>query len=147
MIKYIKYIETYGLSQNSEDKNKLNVKYPGTNFSAILLGVGTFGEVSEDHISNFLLDKDTERKLYYKYKDKWSGEGRFIYSFPSYMIEAADSKGVKFMEVRSYAQYTESINKGYRLATQEEAKDYHKNILPGFRTGTVSELMIKEDFE
>lgn len=147
MIKCIKYIETYGLSKNLEDKNKLNVKYPGTNFSAILLGVDTFGEVGEDYVSNFLLDTDTERQLYYKYKDKWSGEGRFIYSFPSYMIEAVDSKGIKFREVRSSTQYIESSNQGYRLATQEEAKYYHKNILPGVRTGTVSALMINEDFE
>ena len=27
------------------------------------------------------------------------------------------------------------------------SKDYHKNILPGFRTGTISTLMINEDFE
>lgn len=146
MVKYIKYVETYGLSQNPEDSDKLNVKYPGTDFNAVLLGTDELGEVDKDYAFN-LIDEDTLKRLYDKYKDIWSGKGRFIYSRAFYIIEAVDSKGFKFREVRSSTKYEESINQGYRLATQEESKYYHENILPGFHTGIIGYLMIKEGIE
>jgi len=52
---------------------------------------------------------------------------------------------MKYIEVFNEADYYKALDDGYRLATQEESKYYHQNILKGFHTGRIGELMIKED--
>ena len=54
---------------------------------------------------------------------------------------------MKYIEVFNETDYNKSLEDGYRLATQEEAKYFHDNISPGFHTGLIGYLMIKEDFE
>ena len=52
-----------------------------------------------------------------------------------------------YIEVFSEIEYDKALNDGYRLATNDEIKYYHQNILKGFHTGRIGELMVKEDFE